>query len=60
MILNHLQSEHSITPIEAFHEYGTLSLQWHIWALREDGYQIQTEWVTTVSGKRYAKYVLLR
>lgn len=57
-ILNHLLTGQSITPLEAYFEYGTLSLQYHVWSLRADGYEIETEIHTSVNGKRYAKYTL--
>lgn len=57
-ILNHLLSGQSITPLEAYFEYGTLSLQYHIWCLRAEGFDIETEMCTSVNGKRYAKYTL--
>lgn len=57
-ILRHLQSGRTLTPLEALREYGTMSLPYHIHALRREGYNILTREKTTFDGRRYAEYRL--
>ena len=62
MILRHLQERDSITPAEAINRYGIYRLASRIWDLRNDGYNIRSEKVTTKNrfGKRvsFDKYSL--
>ncbi len=60
MILNHLLTGYTITPLEAYFEYGTLSLQYHIFRLRQEGYLIKTTMKTSLNNKRYATYQLVK
>jgi hypothetical protein len=57
-IRKHLLSGRSITPMDALRDYGTLSLQYHIFTLRQEGLDIETRFVTAFSGQRYAEYKL--
>lgn len=59
LILKHLQSGKSITPIEALVLYGSLRLSGRIYELKERGYKIKTEIIEINSGKRVAKYTLI-
>ena len=62
-ILEHLKKFCSIEPMMALREYGCLCLAERIRDLREDGYKIETEKMTTVgkiSGRlvQFANYIL--
>lgn len=59
LILKHLQSGKSITPIEALEKFGSLRLSGRIYELKERGYKIKTEIIEINSGKRVAKYTLI-
>lgn len=61
-ILRHLQDYHTITPQEAFIDYGIMRLGARIWELRHQGYNITAQ---LVAGKnrygeptRWAEYRL--
>lgn len=56
-ILKHLQRR-PLTPLEALRRFGCLRLGARIHELREQGHEIETEWVER-GGKRYAKYRLV-
>ena len=59
MILEHLEKNGSITPLEAQKLYGCMRLGARIWDLRKDGFEIVRELVEveTRSGKaRVARY----
>lgn len=56
-ILNHLQSGHTITPLEALDMFGCFRLGARIYDLKRAGYEIKTEMVTE-NGKRFARYSL--
>lgn len=58
-VLNHLKSGKTITPMEALIEYGTMSLQYHIYKLREEGYDIRTTMRQSLNKKRFAEYKML-
>jgi len=58
-VLHHLKSGKSITPMEALVEYGTMSLQVHIFKLRERGYNIRTRLRSSLNKKRFAEYKLV-
>lgn len=59
MILQHLQSGRSITPLEAVKRYNCLRLSGRIHNLREEGHPIQTDIVKDPeSKKRFARYSL--
>jgi hypothetical protein len=59
-VLRHLETGATLTPMEAFFEYGSLSLQYQVWKLRHTfGYNIITNMKTNVNGKRYASYRLI-
>lgn len=46
MVLNHLQSKGSITPMEAENEYGIMRLGARIYDLKKSGYNIITKMET--------------
>jgi hypothetical protein len=58
-VLTYLQRHGSITPMQALNELGCYRLGARIWELRDAGYPIDTETVSTPSGKHFAKYVLI-
>jgi len=64
MILNHLREGKTLTSLEALHKFGCLNLKGRIWELRQqvakEGYQIDTNWITTNTGKRIAEYKLVK
>ena len=63
MMLNHLLEHKEITGLEALQKYGILCYTKRISELRNQGYQIKTEWVTKRSkfgNKRFAKYILIK
>lgn len=57
-VLRHLQSGRSLTNLQALQEYGTMSLAYHVWALRQEGYDIRTRIRTSYNGRRYAEYYI--
>lgn len=58
-IRRHLESGETITPLQALQEYGTMSLPYHVFALRREGYDIRTRIKTSFSGRRYAEYYMV-
>lgn len=50
-----LADGHSITPLQAFHKFGTLSLHSRISELRSRGHKIDCQLVSA-NGKRVGKY----
>lgn len=62
MVLMHLQSEGSITSMEAIMQYGIMRLAGVIWRLRKEGWRIDsvTEYGVNRYGRKvpYARYVL--
>lgn len=48
-----------LTPLDALDQAGSFRLGARIWDLRHRGHDIRTEWLTTSSGSRVAKYVLV-
>jgi hypothetical protein len=56
-VLNHLNNDNGITPIEALKLFGAFRLSAIIFDLRKDGYDIQTNLIQN-GGKRYAYYKL--
>ena len=63
LILRHLKSGLTITAIEALNRFGCFNLKGRIWELRQqvakEGYRIDTNWITTNTGKRVAEYKLV-
>ena len=59
MIAAHLISGRAITPMEALSVYGCFRLAARIKDLRDDGYDILTEWETD-GVKRWGRYILLK
>lgn len=57
-ILAHLQKGGSVTSLSALLDFGCLRLSGRIFDLREQGYPILDEWVTTPSGKRVKRYYI--
>jgi len=58
-ILRHLEERGTITPMEALTGYGCFRLGARIYELRQRGYDIETEMVSS-HGKRYARYRMKR
>lgn len=62
MVLHHLETKGSITPLEALQEYGIMRLASRVTDLKNAGYRITKETVTSKnsSGKtvHYARYSL--
>jgi len=61
-VLDYLQANGSITPMEALREFGCYRLGARIWDLRHDGHSISTEmvegWDRNGERERYARYRL--
>jgi len=61
-VLDYLQVNGSITPMEALREFGCYRLGARIWDLRHDGHSISTEMVEgrdrNGERERYARYRL--
>jgi len=56
-VINHIRRYGSITPMQAFKQYGITCLAERVRDARDSGHKIATEWVK--KGKtRYAKYRL--
>ena len=47
-----------VTALTALDEVGSFRLGARVFELREAGYRVETDWVTTASGKRIARYRL--
>lgn len=58
MVLDHLLTRGSITPLEALNEYGCFRLADVIYKLKKDGWHIMTDMVTR-NGKTFAEYRLV-
>lgn len=59
IILEHLQKNKHITPLEALGVYGVYRLASRIDELRKAGHNIVTERVRDLLGKQYARYSLV-
>ena len=57
-ILNHLVDHESISGVEAAELYRVRALPRRIKDLRENGFEITSEWRTDPLGQRYKKYRL--
>ena len=56
-ILNHLDNQNSITPLEALNKFGCMRLAAVIWTLKDEGHNINTKTIYNKdSGKSYASY----
>lgn len=61
VILSDLKSGATITSLQAFHRYGTVSLQKRLSEIRKDlpkGWQIRDMWTVLSTGKRVKTYWL--
>ena len=58
LLLAHLKSGRSITPLEALMKYGIFRLAARIWDLRNQGYLIDQEIVVDQNNKKYSRYWL--
>ena len=58
LILKHLESGRSITPLEALQSYGCMRLGARVWELEKQGYKIKHEMVHN-NGKHFSKYSLV-
>ena len=63
MVLNHLKEKGKITSMEAFRKYGVTRLSAVIFNLRDDGYDIETEYIKGKNRYRevthYGEYKLI-
>ena len=57
MILDYIQKNGSITPLEALQELGCFRLGARVWEIRSSGIPVEMEMVEE-NGKRYAKYYI--
>lgn len=59
MLLDHLRINgvRGVTDMDAF-GWGCRRLSARIWDLRQEGFHIDKEWMTTAGGARVARYVL--
>jgi len=55
-IIEYLKAGHSLTPIEAIKIAGSMKLSSRVGELRTKGYNIQSEWIKTDTGKKVKKY----
>ena len=64
LVLKHLLEFGSITTWEAYKNYGNTRLSAYILILRKNGYEIQTDYVTSTNrhgnSSTYAKYILIK
>jgi hypothetical protein len=58
LILDHLKSGNTLTPLEAMYKFNCLRLSGRILDLRKSGHHIITENYKTPSGKHVARYYL--
>ena len=59
-VLHHLRHTGPITPLEALRQLGCMRLGARIYDLRRDGHVIVREMIRTPSGKRVARYTLIK
>ena len=57
-VLELLLKGEKLTHLTAHHLVGTISLQYHIWKLRQEGYPIFTSMKESPDGRKYAEYRL--
>lgn len=57
-ILAHLQAGNSITAIEALYQFGSLRLSGRIKDLRDEGYDIKSEFIQLPNGKHVKRYYM--
>lgn len=57
-ILDYMLQGHAITPLEALKTFGSLRLGARIAEIRQRGYLVYSEFITTPSGKRVKQYHL--
>lgn len=57
MVLDYIQKNGSITPLEALHFLGCFRLGARVWEIRSSGIPVEKEMVEE-NGKRYAKYYM--
>jgi len=57
-IAQHLKEGKTLTALEALKNFGTLRLAARIHDLKEQGHNVETRIVSTLSGKRIAQYSL--
>ena len=57
-ILKHLQKKGKITTFDSFKCYQITRLSQYIMILREEGYNIESQWVRFKHKNPYVKYVL--
>jgi len=47
-----------VTALTALDEIGSFRLGARVFEIKQDGWEVETRWETTTSGKRIARYVL--
>lgn len=57
-ILAHLMDGKSLTNLDALYLFGSWRCQARISDLRKAGWNIKTEMITTINGKRVARYTM--
>ena len=60
LLLKHLEAGHAITPLVSAVELGVMALSQRMGELRRAGYPVAAEMVKLPSGKRVARYSLVR
>lgn len=64
-VIRHLETYGSITPLDAFRDYGIMRLAAVIFKLKEEGFNINSEMITRYVNRfgepiNYAKYTLIK
>ncbi len=60
VILEHLESGKTLTPLQALHFFGCLRLSARILDLKDAGHNIKTTMIKLSTGKRVAQYELVK
>lgn len=60
MIMGHLRRHKSITALTAINQYNCMRLAARIFDLKEAGHTINKEMIEISSGKRVARYTLIK
>ena len=59
LILEHLLSGKSLTPLDALNKFGCFRLSGRVWDLKRQGFNIKTENVIK-NGKHFAEYSIIK
>lgn len=60
LVRQFLMDGNSITPLDALNKFGVFRLSAIIFDLRNEGMNIETEYVQNPNGKMFAKYSLIK